>query len=196
MIITQKSHANRVTFDFEPDTLTYTRSDSYGSHSFQLPYGSIGMDPRLTTERNGTLFNGAILLSLWGFAQAAFNLGHGDLLGLIFIFPGALCFLLHAMAKTTITSLNSDAGEIALLHDSQFDRIMSEIRERRKKQLLDWYGNINFANDPEEEIRKFHWLHSQQLISADQLQKIINTIRNADNSGLLEEYDESPPPQQ
>jgi hypothetical protein len=196
MIITQKCHANRVTFDFEPDTLSYTRSDSYGSHSFQLPYGSIGMDPRLTTERNGTLFNGAILLSLWGLAQAAFNLGHGDLLGLIFIFPGALCFLLHAMTKTTITSLSSDAGEIALLHDSQFDRIMSEIRERRKKQLLDWYGNINFANDPEEEIRKFHWLHSQQLISADQLQKIINTIRNADNSGLLEEYDESPPPQQ
>jgi hypothetical protein len=73
---------------------------------------------------------------------------------------------------------------------------MSEIRARRKKQLLDWYGNINFANDPEEEIRKFHWLHSQQLISADQLQKIINTIRNADNSGLLEEYDDSPPPQQ
>ena len=196
MIITQKCHANRVTFNFEPDTLTYTRSDSYGSHSFQLPYGSIGMDPRLTTERNGTLFNGAILLSLWGLAQAAFNLGHGDPLGLIFIFPGALCFLLHTMAKTTITSLSSDAGEIALLHDSQFDRIMSEIRERRKKQLLDWYGNINFANDPEEEIRKFHWLHSQQLISADQLQKIINTIRNADNSGLLEEYDESPPPQQ
>lgn len=193
MMITQRRYSTSFTFDFEPDTLTYTRSDPYGSHSFQLPYGSIGMDPRLTTERNGTLFNGAILLSAWGLGQTAYALAHGDFFGFIFLVPGALCFLLHAMTKSTITSLDSDAGEIALLHDTKFDRIMMEIRERRKKQLLDWYGNINFANDPEEEIKKFHWLHSQRLISADQLQKIIAAIRNADNPGV-DEYDEPTPP--
>ena len=183
MLITQRRFSNAITFDFEPDTLTYTRADAYGSHSFQLPYGSIGMDPRQTTERNGTLFNGGILLAAWGLAQAGYALAHHDLLGIIFLLPATACFLLHALAKVELTSLSSDAGEIALLNDKQYDRIMSEIRERRKKQLLDWYGNINFANDPEEEIRKFHWLHSQQLISAGQLEQIVTTIRNADPDG-------------
>ena len=195
MIITQRRNFNTFTFDFGSEALTYTRSDSYGSHSSELPYGSIGMDPRLITERNGTLFNGAILLSAWGLAQAAHSLAHGDWFGLIFLFPGVACFLIHALTKTTITSLGSDDGEIALLHDGNHDRIMAEIRERRKKQLLDWYGNINFANDPEEEIRKFHWLHSQNLISADQLQKIIAAIRNAD-TGDQDRYEEYLPPQQ
>jgi len=195
MIITQRSYSTTITFDFEQDALTYTRADAYGSHSFQLPYGSIGMDPRLTTERNGGLFNGAILLSAWGMAQAVYTMARGDMLGAIFLLPGAACFLLHAALKTRITSLSSDEGEIALLHDRNCDRIMTEIRERRKKQLLEWYGNINFANDPEEEIRKFHWLHSQHLISAGQLQQIITTIRNADPEGY-EGVEEPFPPQQ
>jgi hypothetical protein len=72
---------------------------------------------------------------------------------------------------------------------------MEEIRERRKKQLLEWYGNINFANDPEEEIRKFHWLHSQHLISAGQLEQIITTIRNADPEGFETAEDPVPPQQ-
>jgi|JTFP01.1.fsa_nt_gb hypothetical protein len=195
MLVTQRRFSNTITFNFEPDTLTYTRADAYGSHSFQLPYGSIGMDPRETTERNGTLFNGGILLAAWGLAQAGYALAHHDVLGVIFLLPATACFLLHALAKVELTSLSSDAGEIALLNDKHYDRIMGEIRERRKKQLLEWYGNINFANDPEEEIRKFHWLHSQNLISAGQLQQIITTIRNADSEGY-EGAEEPFPPQQ
>lgn len=195
MLVTQRRFSNTITFNFEPDTLTYTRADAYGSHSFQLPYGSIGMDPRETTERNGALFNGGILLAAWGLAQAGYALAHHDVLGVIFLLPATACFLLHALAKVELTSLSSDAGEIALLNDKHYDRIMGEIRERRKKQLLEWYGNINFANDPEEEIRKFHWLHSQHLISAGQLQQIITTIRNADPEGY-EGVEEPFPPQQ
>ncbi|HCU67765.1 MAG TPA: hypothetical protein DGF30_00685 [Desulfomicrobium sp.] len=195
MNITQRSYSTTITFDFEQDALTYTRADAYGSHSFQLPYGSIGMDPRMTSERNGTLFSGAILLSAWGLAQAAYTMIRGDLLGAIFMLPGGLCFLLHAALKTNITSLSSDEGEIAIMHDGNFERIISEIRERRKKQLLDWYGNIDFANDPEEEIQKFEWLHSQRLITSDQLQRIVNTIRNAD-TGDQDRFEDPAPPHQ
>jgi hypothetical protein len=195
MLITQQRFSHTISFEFEPETLTYTRSDAYGSHSFQLPYGSVGMDPRQTTERNGTLFNGGILLSAWGLAQAGYALAHRDLLGVIFLVPGLACLLFHALAKIELTSLSSDAGEIALLHDKNYDRIMEEIRERRKKQLLDWYGNINFANDPEEEIRKFHWLHSQHLISEGQLEQIVTTIRNADPEGSEIVEDPFPPRQ-
>ncbi|WP_028577819.1 hypothetical protein [Desulfomicrobium escambiense] len=195
MNITQRSYSTTITFDFEQDALTYTRVDAYGSHSFQLPYGSIGMDPRMTSERNGTLFSGAILLSAWGMAQAAYTMIRGDLLGAIFMLPGGLCFLLHAALKTNITSLSSDEGEIAIMHDGNFERIMSEIRERRKKQLLDWYGNIDFGNDPEEEIQKFEWLHSQRIITSDQLQRIVNTIRNAD-TGDQDRFEDPAPPHQ
>jgi hypothetical protein len=195
MRVTQKKFTQSATFTFGPEALTYSRSDAFGSHSFDVPYGSIGMEPRCTTEKNGTLFSGGLILTLWGTAQALHALLDGDMTGLIFIVPGILCFLLHRMATTTVTSLNTDAGEIALLHEKNHDLLMEEIRERRKKQLLDWYGNINFANDPEDEIRKFHWLHSQNLISEDQLQRLVATIRNADiqdQDGL----DEPTPPRQ
>lgn len=195
MLITQQRFSHTFSFEFEPQALTYTRSDAYGSHSFELPYGSIGMDPRQTTERNGALFSGGILLSAWGLAQAGYTLAHGDLFGVIFLVPGLACLLFHALAKIELTSLSSDAGEIALLHDKNFERIMGEIRERRKKQLLDWYGNINFANDPEEEIRKFHWLHSQHLISQGQLEQIVTAIRNADPEGM-DSVEEPFPPRQ
>ena len=195
MIITQRSYSTTLTFEFAQDALTYTRADAYGSHSFNLPYGSIGMDPRTTTERNGALFTGAIILLAWGMGQAAYTMIRGDLLGAIFLLPGAACLLLHAAMKTGITSLSSDEGEIALLHDKHFDRIMTEIRERRKAQLLDWYGNINFANDPEDEIQKFEWLHSQRLITSEQLRRIVNTIRNADTAEL-DRFEEHLPPHQ
>lgn len=195
MIITQRNYSHSITFDFQPEALTYARSDSYGSHSFQLPYGSINMDPRFTTERNGSLFTGSILLSAWGLAQAGHALLHGDASGLIFLVPGAACFLIHAVTRTTITSLGSDSGEIAIMHDRKYELVMTEIRERRKKQLLEWYGNINFANDPEEEIQKFEWLHSQHLISSDQLQRAISAIRSADGP-TPEEYEGPVPPRQ
>jgi uncharacterized protein YqgQ len=72
---------------------------------------------------------------------------------------------------------------------------MTEIRERRKTQLLDWYGNINFANDPEDEIQKFEWLYSQRLITSEQFQRIVTTIRNADTADM-DRFEEHLPPHQ
>ena len=91
--------------------------------------------------------------------------------------------------------LPSDAGEISLLRDGRYDTLMEEINKRRKKQLLEWYGDIDFGNDPEEEIRKFHWLHSEHLISEDQLRRTIAIIRDAETVDG-EEYSDPTPPHQ
>lgn len=195
MIITQRSYSQTTTFQFDDDTLTHSRSDCQGSHALTLPYGSIGMEPRIISERNGTLFSGGLLLILWGTALCAYHLLQGDILGLLFLFPGLSALALHGFMKTTITLLNSDAGEIAIFHGKHFDSIMQEIRARRKGQLLEWYGKINFANDPEDEIRKFTWLHTQDLIDDKQLESIITTIRESDSSLLEEPEDPSAPRQ-
>lgn len=195
MNFTQHSHTGRTSFHFDPDKLTHTRSDSHGSHSVSLSYGSIGMDPRMATERNGALFTGAVLLLVWGCAQAFHTAWNGDWSGLIFLAPGPFCLLLHAINTTTVTYLDSEDGDIAIFHDKNHDLIMAEILERRKRQLLEWYGSIDFTNDPEEEIRKFHWLHSQDLINADQLQRIVTTIRNADTHDQ-DGFDDHLPPRQ
>lgn len=195
MLVSQKKFTQSTTFKFGSEALTYSRHDAYGSHSFEIPYGSISMDPRYTTEKHGALFYGGVVLALWGAAQALYCVLDGNTTGFIFLLPGALCLILHRAASIKITSLHSDAGEIALLQDKHHDLVMTEIRERRKKQLLDWYGNINFANDPEDEIRKFHWLHSQNLISEDQLQRLVTAIRNADTQDQ-DGFDEPTPPRQ
>jgi len=60
MHITQRRFTNVVCFEFELDTLKYSRSDAYGMHSLQIPYGSISMDPRVSVERSSALFHGAL----------------------------------------------------------------------------------------------------------------------------------------
>ena len=70
--------------------------------------------------------------------------------------------------------------------------------EQKQREIASKGGSAsggNFANDPEDEIRKFHWLHSQHLISADQLQRIITTIRDADTHDQ-DSFDEPSPPRQ
>lgn len=195
MNILQRLTATRTTFTFDTDSLTHARSDMHGAHTFTLPYGSIGMDPRDSVERNHILFTGGILLLLWGLAEALRSLLQGDLLGLLMLLPGAIACVLHYTTAFTATYLTSDAGDIAILHDGQQDRILNEIKERRSRQLLDWYGNINFANDPEDEIRKFHWLHSQNLISDDKLKHIIEAIE-ANEGVSSDEFDEPSIPHQ
>lgn len=195
MHIIQRRHATTLSFHFGAEKLRHKRADSQGAHAVELPYASIGMDPRVVTERNQTLLTGAVLLFLWGFAQGAFFLLHGDALGAIFLFPGPVCLLLHAASAVTLTYLHSDEGEIAILHDSKHESLLLEIRNRRKAQLLNWYGNINFANDPDDEIKKFHWLHSQDLISETELEQIIAAIRSALRAGQEEPEDSSLPQQ-
>jgi hypothetical protein len=134
-------------------------------------------------------------LFFWGIAQAAYTLLHADVYGLLFLLPAPACLAAHALIRASVVYLPSDSGELSLLHDKQYDTLMQEIRTRRKKQLLDWYGKIDFRNDPEEEIRKFHWLHAENLISEDQLLRTIAVIRDAENSEN-EEYGEPTPPRQ
>lgn len=182
MNIIQRRTSTKATFTFNGDNLTHSRSDIHGAHTFTLPYGSIGMDPRDSVERNDVLFTGGILLLLWGLAETLRSLLHGDLSGLLMLLPGAIACVLHRATAFTATYLTSDGGDIAILHDGQQDKILNEIKDRRSHQLLDWYGNINFANDPEDEIRKFHWLHSQNLISDDKLKSIIEAIEAHDGA--------------
>lgn len=164
---------------FTTDTLTCTKKDIFGSHTLTLPYGSISTTRRIVSEQNGMLWVGGILSLLWGIAESLRALLQADMTGVLYCLPGLAAMILHHIAKTTVTYLNSDAGEIALLHDKNHEIILEEILIRRRKQLLDRYGNINFANDPTDEIRKFTWLHTENLIDATQLHEIIETIRNA-----------------
>lgn len=195
MDITQRRITTTTTFRFDAETLTHSRTDLQGAHSTELPYGSIGMDPHTNVERNDILFCGGLLLLLWGLSQALHGLLHDDVLALVFLFPGLAGLILYRLTSITVTYLDSDDGEIAVLHDGQQDRVIEEIARRRKNQLLDWYGTINFANDPDDEIRKFHWLHSQQLISDDRLERIIEAIRTAEAS-RQDDFEEPGLPQQ
>ena len=195
MRIVQKSPLLSTSFVFEAENLICVRKDWHGVQRLEVPYGSIRMEPGSGLEQNAALFACAVALFFWGLVQAAHALLHADPYGPLFLLAAPACLAAHALIRAEVVYLPSDAGEISLLRNGRYDTLMEEINKRRKKQLLEWYGDIDFGNDPEEEIRKFHWLHSEHLISEDQLRRTIAIIRDAETVDG-EEYSDPTPPHQ
>lgn len=164
MDTTQRKALTVTHFHFSSETLKYTRHDIQGVHGFRVAYANIIMAPRIATERNAALLTGAVLLGAWGLVAAVHALALGDTLGIMYLIPGPLCALLYVWSSVTSTWLGTEEGDVGIIHGPQHDQIFTEIRDRRKKQLLDWYGTVDFANDPEDEIKKFSWLYYQHII--------------------------------
>ena len=81
-------------------------------------------------------------------------------------------FILEVIFPTKYTVLNSEKGSIYIIRNKKYDAILKEIEKRRKIQWKQWYGSINYDNDPSEEIKKFEWLFGKGVISLNELEAV------------------------
>lgn len=172
--LNQRSWSNKTKFQFKDDKLDYTIKYSSGSHSFSINYGSIPLDDKRELEEKNSWFRnvGILWLLIGGFQTFLRFSDSGDIKISMWIILGAICFIAFLFAKTKYTILGTESGNILIIRNKQHDNILTEITQRRKEQLLAWYGEINYTNDPNDEMNKFLWLKNQNLISEEQLEDV------------------------
>lgn len=179
MEIKQKRYFNRTRFTFDDDRLIYAMEHDGGSRSFGVNYSEIPMESTDMEERTPWFRNaGIVLLIVWLCRTLVGIVDPASAPGLSLHWPLAAtcCLLIYRFAVTHFTVFNTEAGELYLICDDRYEEILSEIMTRRKSQLLSWYGEIDYANDPGEEIRKFHWLKMQGAIDDNEFQTIRTRI--------------------
>lgn len=179
MEIEQKRFLNRTRFTFEDERLTYTMGHDAGALSFGVHYADIPLETMAVEKRNPWFRNAAVvLLVIWacraltGLADPALPMS----LSLHWALSATCCMLIYRYALTQYTVFDTEAGKLYLICDDREEEIVAEIMKRRKKQLLAWYGEIDYTNDPGEEIRKFHWLKIQGVIGDDEFESIRTRI--------------------
>ena len=92
---------------------------------------------------------------------------------------GLVCIVWYTLSKTKSSIFKTDAGNIFVIQSKNHDQIITEIKTRKKQQLLRWYGEIDLENELEHEINKFNWLADQNVITKEQAQQRIAQVELA-----------------
>ena len=189
MEILQKKLTNNTKFEFGEEKLTYTVKDSSGSQSFLAEYSSIPADMSEFVEQNAWYRNvGIAWLVISGFQMAHWFSESGTLKISLWLILGAIFFAIYMLAKTDYSILNTENGRIFIIKDAKHDRILNELYRRKQDQLLASYGDINYSNDPNNELAKFNWLANEGVITESEREEVENKLRAYHEEGIQNEY--------
>lgn len=183
---TQKRLANNIRFEFGETELKYWVRDNSGERDLTIDYANLPKSTRRVFERNNWIRNVGILWCLIGAVSIGLTVaGSGLLSGSGFwLFVGAACLIFYRLTQTNYTVLDSESGAIWIMDDKQSASILSEMQSRRKKRLLEIYGEFNPNNDRERELQKFDWLVKEQVLSREEA-----NLRIAQNGGQTQLID-------
>ncbi len=181
MEIEQKKQSVCHNFKFNDESLNFSYKDKSGSDEFDVYYSDFPEKSSITIEQNEWLRNVGILWSLLGCYQigTALNSGLPFSKTGFWLFIGLICIAWYALTKIKYSVFKTEAGNIFILNDKNHDKIISEMKTRKKAQLLQWYGDINLENELENEIGKFNWLAKNQVITQQEADKKIAQVEFA-----------------
>ncbi len=182
MQITQKKMSNRHLFTFNDESLNFAYSDKSGSGDVDIPYAHFPKKPFIKIDQNEWLRNVGILWLIIGVLQLGTALYADHYAGatLLWLTLGAICLAWAHYSKVKYTVFQAEKGSVFIIQDrSTHDQIISEIRSRRKNQLLDWYGEIDTENAPENEIEKYKWLCEQEVLTKQEAEQKISQVQLA-----------------
>ena len=189
MEILQKKLTNNTKFEFGEEKLKYTVKDKSGSQSFSTEYSSIPAELTELVEQNVWYRNvGIAWLIISGFQMAHWFSELGTLKISLWLILGAVFFVIYFFAKTEYSISNTENGRIFIIKDVKHDQILDEIYSRKKEQLLAWYGEINYSNDPNKELAKFDWLMNEGVITEAERGEAENKLRLYHEEGNQGEY--------
>lgn len=182
MKIEQQKLSNRHTFTFESDRLNFAYRDKSGSGDVDIPYADFPLKSSTRIDQNLWLRNVGYLWCVLGVIQIGLALAaEKPLTGTGFwLMLGLGCLLWAHFTKVTYTVFSADQGGVWVIQDANnHDRIVDEIRSRRKVQLLAWYGDINLENGLDKEVGKFRWLAEQHALTSEEAEQRIAQVHAA-----------------
>ena len=181
MEIKQKRLSNNHTFTFEDEHVNFAFKDKTGSDDFDFNYADFPDKSSISIEQNEWLRNVGFLWCLLGvYRIGSYIYNEQPLTGTGFwLMLGIICLVWFACTKVKYSVFKTERGNVYVIQDGKHEQIVSEIKSRKKKQLLDWYGDINLDNDKENEIEKFKWLAKQKVISEAEAEEKIAQVEFA-----------------
>lgn len=188
MKIEQRKLSNHHTFTFEADQVNFAYHDKSGSGDVDLAYADIPLKSSIRIDENLWLRNVGYLWCLLGAIQVGYALlSNRPLTGTGFwLLLGLVCLVWSRFTKVVYSVFTADAGSIWVIHDANtHDRVIEEIRLRRKNQLLKWYGDIDLENGVDNAACKFRWLVEQQAMTAEEAERRISQVRAALGPGQM-----------
>ena len=175
MEIIQKKKSIKHTFNFKDDYFNFAYADKSGSGDTDINYVDFPLKSSIQIEQNEWLRNVGYLWCALGVFQLGYAIfsnvpvaGKG-----FWLMVGLVCVLWAYFSKVKYSVFKIESGNVFVIHDKLHDKIINELNARRKKQLLEWYGEVNHENDLRNEIGKFKWLVEQGAISKEESDKKI-----------------------
>ncbi len=167
MVIKQKKNSNKHTFRLEDDYFNFAYEGKSGSGDFDMNYADFIPKSAIQIEQNEGLRNVGFLWCLIGLFQlgVVVQFAEAELKDGFWLVSGLIFLVWTYFSKVTYSVFKAEQGNVFVIHDRNHDEIVKELVERRKSQLLNWYGDVNLENDLEQEIEKFKWLVKQGVIT-------------------------------
>lgn len=187
MNLSQKRFSLKTSFQFKNEELKYHVKDRSGSSSYTIPYTSISDSFSEIEERQDWYRNVGVLWMIIGLVLMFYNFSNtGEFSFSIWLILGTGLLVTYRVVTIKYTILETERGGLVVVKDNQHDKILSEIEKRRKTQLYNHYGKINFSNDPNDEINKFKWLLEIDAIDKIEYEKNIKEICRHHNISNIE----------
>ena len=180
MQIEQKKRATKLRFTFEDERFNYAYEDEHGSGDADIAYGELPANKTIRIEQNLWLRNVGYIWCVVGLIQVVLVFSsRGSFAGTGFwLLLGLGCLAWWRLTKLRYTVFQPEQGGVFILQDKNHDRIVEELQTRRRKQLLDWYGEVNLESDYDNELKKFDWLRDQKVLSEDELKRKIEQLKS------------------
>lgn len=171
----QKKKSNKHTFTFYDDHFNFAYEDKSGSGDADINYADFPKKSSIQIEQNEWLRNVGYLWIALGVFQVAYAVySDHSLSGKGFwIFVGAICVIWAHLSQVKYTVFRAEQGNIFVIQDRYHDAIIKELNDRKKSQLLRWYGEVNPENDLDNEVQKFKWLVEQGVITKEESEQKI-----------------------
>ena len=179
MEVVQKKGKNKYTFSFGQERLNYAYEEASGKGDVDLYYGDLSKKSSESIEQNEWLRNVGVLWIVIGVFQSVYGSFTRETFYLdpMWILIGGACLAWAIISKTTYTIYETKEVNLFIIQDKQHDEIANELMSRRKKQLFDWYADINMENDLTNEINKFKWLVEQEVLSEEESKQKIEEVK-------------------
>lgn len=166
----QKRWRTRTSFSFGEKELRHSVKDPSGEVDFAIDYGEVGSNKRTIFEGNNWLRNVGFLWTVIGLVQIVLAVtGIGEVRGSAFWFTiGLGCLAFYWFTRATYTVIETDEGNIWIVHDKQHDAIYDTLRQRRKASLLAWYRGTDYGDDRAAKVRAVDWLVKQDVLTKEE----------------------------
>jgi hypothetical protein len=171
IVFKQKKNGNELKFELNENDFNY--SAKLGSTKFTRDFSYTAISSKMSefTEKNEWFRNAGYIWLAIGVIQLISMVSERVLVLPFWFALGAVCLGIYYFRQTKFTIIEADEKNILIIENLEHDKILNSIFEYRNNFIKKEYSQINFNNNPENEINKFSFLFKEKIISEEEFKE-------------------------